>query len=381
MTKQLMRTTLFLFLLAACARYSVGADAAPAEPAATTAGPAAEKWDSTYTEWKEMLAKLRELRGRYSTAEEDQLASLRQEYRDLVAEGEGLIERLRADGAAAYAEAPNVDRELAKFLVKLAEDDISNDRYERAAELAQLLLDNDCDAPQLYDSAGCAAFALHDFDKAKEYLGQAQQAGALSESGEKYLAEVDNYIELWKKEQEILRAEAEADDLPRVRIETNKGEFTVELFENEAPQTVGNFISLVEKGFYDGIVFHRVLPNFMAQGGCPKGTGQGGPGYTIYDEHDRDDARMHFRGYLSMANTGRQNTGGSQFFLTFVPTTFLDGKHTAFGRVVKGMDVLSKIQRRNPEETPPLPKPDQIIEAKVLRKRDHEYKPTKVGQQ
>jgi cyclophilin family peptidyl-prolyl cis-trans isomerase len=153
----------------------------------------------------------------------------------------------------------------------------------------------------------------------------------------------------------------------------------VELFENEAPQTVGNFISLVENGFYDGTVFHRVLPNFMAQGGCPKGTGQGGPGYTIYDEHDRDDARMHFRGYLSMANTGRKNSGGSQFFLTFVPTPHLNDKHTVFGRVIEGMDVLERIQRRDPDKQGNLPEPDKIIKMEVLRKRpDKKYVPTKV---
>jgi len=372
MTRQLLRNKLFLFSCAVLVLFSVGAGVA-------TAGPAADKWNSTYTEWKQLLAQLRELRGRYDTAEEDQLASLRQEYRDLVAKGSDLIERLRADGVEAYKEAPNEDRGLARFLVKLTEDDVRNDRYERATELAQLLLDNGCDEKKLYNSAGVAAFALHNFDKAKEYLEEGQNAGVLSENGKKFAAEVDNYIELWNKEQEIRQAEAEADDLPRVKIETNKGELVVELFENEAPQTVGNIISLVEKGFYDKLTFHRVLPNFMAQGGCPKGTGQGGPGYNIYDEHDRDDARMHFRGCLSMANTGRKNTGGSQFFLTFVPTPRLNDKHTVFGRVIEGTDVLERIQRRDPDKQGNLPEPDKIIKMEVLRKRpDKKYVPTKV---
>jgi cyclophilin family peptidyl-prolyl cis-trans isomerase len=351
----------------------------PVGAGAASAGPAADKWDSTYTQWKELLAQLRELREKYKTAEEDQLPSLRLEYRDLVAKGSDLIERLRADGVAAYKEAPNEDRVLAKFLVKLTEDDLRSDRYERAADLAQLLLDNDCEENQLYNSAGVAAFALHDFEKAKEYFDKGADAGALKEDGQKYAAEVDNYIELWKKEQEIRKAEAEADDLPRVKIETNKGELVVELFENEAPQTVGNFINLVERNFYDGLTFHRVLPNFMAQGGCPQGTGEGGPLYNIYDEHDRDDARMHFRGCLSMANTGRKNTGGSQFFLTFVPTPSLNNKHTVFGRVIEGIDVLERIQRRDPEKQGNLPEPDKIIKMEVVRKRpDKKYVPTKV---
>jgi cyclophilin family peptidyl-prolyl cis-trans isomerase len=183
----------------------------------------------------------------------------------------------------------------------------------------------------------------------------------------------------WKKEQEIRAAEAKADDLPRVLLKTNRGDIEIELFENEAPIATANFISLVEKGFYNGLGFHRVLDGFMAQGGDPKGDGSGGPDYKIPCECHQPNFRKHFRGSLSMAHAGR-DTGGSQFFLTFIPTSFLDGKHTAFGRVVKGIDVLAKIRRRNPDDAKAtLPSPDKILEAKVLRKRPHEYVPKKVG--
>jgi cyclophilin family peptidyl-prolyl cis-trans isomerase len=343
-----------------------------------TAGPTADKWDSTYGEWKDLLAQLRELRTKYGTAEESELESLKQQYADLVAKGRDMIERLRADGLAAYEEAPNEDRELTRFLVKLTEDDIRNDKYEKAAEVAKLLIDNDCGEKAVYNSAGIAAFALHDFPLAKECLEEAKSADALSGNGEKFVDEVDNYIEFWKKEQQLREAEEKADDLPRVKLQTNKGELVIELLENEAPQTVGNFVSLVEKGFYDGLTFHRVLPGFMAQGGCPKGDGTGGPGYSIYCECDRDDARMHFRGSLSMAHSGR-NTGGSQFFLTVVPTPWLNDQHTVFGRVVEGLDVLEQLQRRDPDKEGALPEPDKIVKAEVLRKRpDHKYVPTKV---
>jgi cyclophilin family peptidyl-prolyl cis-trans isomerase len=116
---------------------------------------------------------------------------------------------------------------------------------------------------------------------------------------------------------------------------------------------------------------------FMAQGGDPTGTGTGGPGYTIPCECYRPDFRVHFRGSLSMAHAGR-DTGGSQFFLTFRPTRHLDGQHTVFGRVVKGMDVLAKIQRRDPDN-PQGPEPDKIVEAKVVRKRSHPYEPKKTA--
>jgi cyclophilin family peptidyl-prolyl cis-trans isomerase len=143
---------------------------------------------------------------------------------------------------------------------------------------------------------------------------------------------------------------------------------------------VGNFINLVESGFYDGLKFHRVLPGFMAQGGCPKGDGTGGPGYSIYCECNQPNHRKHFRGSLSMAKSAAANTGGSQFFITFAPTPHLDGKHTVFGRVIEGMDVLSKLQRIDPtgQQAPAYVEPDTIISAEVVRKRDHEYLPTKV---
>ena len=160
-------------------------------------------------------------------------------------------------------------------------------------------------------------------------------------------------------------------------MKTNRGDIVIELFEDQAPNTVANFISLIEDKFYDGLTFHRVLENFMAQGGCPKGDGTAGPGYSIPCECYTDNYRKHFRGTLSMAHAGR-DTGGSQFFLTFLPTPHLDGKHTAFGRVVEGMDVLPKLKRRDPDK-PDGSDPDKIIEAKVLRKRPHPYKPKKVG--
>jgi cyclophilin family peptidyl-prolyl cis-trans isomerase len=144
------------------------------------------------------------------------------------------------------------------------------------------------------------------------------------------------------------------------------------LFENEAPNTVLNFITLVDKGFYNGLKFHRVLPGFMAQGGDPKGDGTGGPGYTIPDECAQANHRLHFRGSLSMAHSDKPDSNGSQFFLMFMPWESLNGKHTVFGRVTSGFDVLAKIKRRDPREKT-VGAADTIIEAKVTRRRSHPY--------
>ena len=124
-------------------------------------------------------------------------------------------------------------------------------------------------------------------------------------------------------------------------IETNQGTIKVELFEDKAPKTTKNFIDLAQKGFYDGVVFHRVIDGFMIQGGDPTGTGRGGPGYKIDDEFHRE-LRHDAPGILSMANAG-PNTGGSQFFITLAPTPWLDRKHAIFGKVIDGMDVVERI--------------------------------------
>ncbi len=127
----------------------------------------------------------------------------------------------------------------------------------------------------------------------------------------------------------------------KVKFTTNKGVFVAEMYEDKAPLTTKNFIELVEKGFYDGIIFHRVIDGFMIQGGDPTGTGMGGPGYTIKDEFG-EGLKHDDEGILSMANAG-PNTGGSQFFITLAKTPWLNGHHAIFGKVVEGMNVVRVI--------------------------------------
>jgi cyclophilin family peptidyl-prolyl cis-trans isomerase len=126
-------------------------------------------------------------------------------------------------------------------------------------------------------------------------------------------------------------------------FETSLGNFEIELFEERAPKTAGNFIELADRGFYDGLVFHRVIDGFMIQGGCPQGSGTGGPGYHIEDEF-HPELRHDAAGTLSMANAG-PNTGGSQFFITLAATPWLDDHHAVFGRVHSGLEVVQAIGR------------------------------------
>jgi peptidyl-prolyl cis-trans isomerase B (cyclophilin B) len=129
--------------------------------------------------------------------------------------------------------------------------------------------------------------------------------------------------------------------LKKAVIETEKGNIVIELFEKDAPNTVANFESLIKKGFYNGLIFHRVIPGFVIQGGCPHGTGTGGPGYKIKCEINPN---KHVRGSLSMAHAGK-DTGGSQFFVCYDAFPHLDGLHTVFGKVLEGMEVVDTIKQ------------------------------------
>lgn len=142
-----------------------------------------------------------------------------------------------------------------------------------------------------------------------------------------------------------------------VKLETDKGDIYLDLYDDKTPVTTGSFLDLVGSGFYDGLTFHRVIPNFMIQGGDPKGDGSGGPGFTIPDEADK--GLKHVRGSLSMAKTPTPNSGSTQFFVCHSPQAHLDGVHTVFGECIQGMDVVDKIQQG-----------DNINKAVILKKSD-----------
>jgi peptidyl-prolyl cis-trans isomerase B (cyclophilin B) len=147
--------------------------------------------------------------------------------------------------------------------------------------------------------------------------------------------------------------------MSKATLQTNSGPITVEFFDDDAPKTVENFRKLADEGFYDGLIFHRVIPDFMIQGGCPQGTGTGGPGYEFEDEFN--DHKI-VRGALAMANAG-PNTNGSQFFIVTTPAApWLDGKHTVFGEVVDGMDAVDTIEKSDTDGR------DKPVEAKTIEK-------------
>jgi len=150
----------------------------------------------------------------------------------------------------------------------------------------------------------------------------------------------------------------------KVLLETSKGKITIELY-NEMPITAGNFEKLVKSGFYDGVIFHRVIDGFMIQGGNPTGTGMGGPGYNIKDEFTETDLDENNRGTIAMANAG-PNTGGSQFFINLADNNYLDGKHPVFGKVVSGMNVVDSIAKADTNSNDKPLETIKIIKASII---------------
>jgi cyclophilin family peptidyl-prolyl cis-trans isomerase len=218
-----------------------------------------------------------------------------------------------------------------------------------------------------------ALMAEHRFDEAQETLdllpeGSTGAKASVQARLDILRRQVPDYIDRWAVELELRSSEESADDLPRVELVTGRGRIVLELFESQAPNTVANFIKLVDEGYYAGTVFYRHVPGSLIEGGDTLSDdetvqpGSSDPGYRIPDEHEREDARSHFSGSVAMARSGGADSGGSRFYLCGKPMPDRNGRYTVFGRIIEGLDVARQLR-----------KDDVLDSARVLRKRDHEY--------
>jgi cyclophilin family peptidyl-prolyl cis-trans isomerase len=248
--------------------------------------------------------------------------------------------------------------------------------YEKSAEL----WGQACQRAATFEALKSWGEALIDsarFAEAKAAFARATEAATSDRERRetRTLAQnIDAYLAKWEIEKKLRAQSAEKNDLPQVRITTDRGVMIAELFEDAAPNTVANFIELTEKGFYNGLMFHRCQAQFMVQGGDPSGNGSGGPGYTIKDEFMLPGSRLHYRGSLSMANQNRADSGGSQFFVCNATPYWLNGKHTVFGRVIQGLEA-AEVPALDPTNKAA---PFRIQKIEVIRKRDHDYVATKI---
>jgi cyclophilin family peptidyl-prolyl cis-trans isomerase len=332
------------------------------------------EFDAAGRDFKELVSDMTVLQAQYHQPKADRDA-IEARFKEASTKAVAASERFEA-AALALAVADPSNAEARQVTGEAIKGAVRADAPETALEKAAKLRDAGVADGDICLVAATAAIVTSQLDDAADWLAKARAAGARKDRADELEQAIEHDRLKVDDEMAKRKADAAADDRPRVKLSTSAGDAGVELFEDEAPNTVANFVSLVEKGFYDGTPFHRVIGGFMAQGGDPKGTGSGGPGYAIACEVDNPSARKHFRGTLSMAHAG-PNTGGSQFFLTFRPTEHLDGKHTVFGRVIEGFEVLPRIMRTTDDQGRALSgiQPDTIVKAEVVRKRNHPYVP------
>lgn len=377
-----------------------------AAPSTALADPARAKtqFDIAADAMREHIKQMRQLAVEYHLTDTPaQARPIREQWIKFLNEGRSVHDRMVEAALADYASHPSAESREAQFLYQVAARNADADRFDGMLPVLERLKDSGFTAQSFDLCFGLTAAASNQFAAALPFLEKARSNlqkgledlgknrdlndeqrekigaqmfeayGLLSE-----LSQVEAYQSLWDAEQKAREQDAQGEPLPQVLIHTTKGDFVVELYENQAPNTVANFISLCEKGFYDGLPFHRVLTHFMAQGGCPNRDGSGDPGYSIPTELDGSSHRNFFRGTLGMALSNTPDSGGSQFFVCYMPRMFLNGKYVAFGRVIEGMNVLSDLTHIDPEKKDkeaPADPPDEIVSTKVLRKRDHPYTP------
>lgn len=278
---------------------------------------------------------------------------------------------------------PGQHEEITNHLLRILQLQLSGQQYRNvpfnpfdAMKSYQRLVDGGIETPTISLLGYQLNFLLNDFEAARLLLFEANARG--HQGAQPVLDQLRIITGKWMRELRLRKADAES-NVPRVKIELDVGDVVVELFEDQAPNTVANFVSLVEAGFYDGMAFNQVSPKDAAMAGSPTVDGLGGPGYAIKDECEGENIRHHFTGVISMFPV-QKDGGGSQFLITKQPQPKLDGKITAFGRVVEGLENVYKIKvvdrTRGVAANSPLP--TEIKKMTVLSKRDHEYKPEKI---
>jgi cyclophilin family peptidyl-prolyl cis-trans isomerase len=363
------------------------AEALPCSPLAQAQSPTElrQLFDNELAAWKQSAKDAVVANENYLLGDADQAATYRDEWIRAIETGRSKFQSLIVTSIKRLREESSPDPEVLSFLGRVLESRYDIGDYEGAYEVGQSLIATVPDAPGLLVRQIFVTFATNRFEECKGLLEKVTQlTGGLPPELASISASIDDQIAAWKSESDAREAEAKADDLPRVELMISQNGTTdrmvLELFENEAPNTVANFISLVEKGFYDGRQFFRVTTHFDAASGCPQDDGTGNPGHFVPSEAANPSARKHFRGSLAMVSMAPDGRAGSQFYMMFTPNPGLNGRATVIGRVVEGTHVLDRITRshfvdssnQKLQKIPDIPL-STIESARVLRKRNHEY--------
>ncbi len=349
-----------------------------------------EKFSTALGDWKQSAKDAVIALENFRYCDADEAETYRQNWIQAVEKGRDSFHSLVDTGLKRIEAESPPDVEVLSFLVLVLKWRYDIGDYEEAYEVGRVTLATVPDAAGLLVRHIFSAFATNRFDECQLSLQKlVQLTGGIPPELGSIVSAIDGLVEAWNHETELRTAESKADDLPRVELQIQEYETThrivLELFENEAPNTVANFISLVEQGFYDGRSFFRVATHFDATSGCPTDDGAGNPGYFIRSEAAQPGARQHFRGSLAMVSSDQTGQAGSQFYLMFSPIPVLNGRATVFGRIVEGLDVLDRMTRthfvddsnQKLQQIPGIT-PAKIEFARVLRKRNHGYRPEKI---
>lgn len=342
-------------------------------------------------EWRDVLTEINAVTIRYQNATDSQLSELRQRHRELESQARLQFRDLFGQAVKITQQSPGVDGDVTDFLSRATQYRFNRDNYEMTGEAAEALMQVLEQGRGLPEIAGVSYWATNQHERARPFLEQAVGMGLLDEKSRGVLESLERLEQAWKVEQEKLEAEAKANDLPRVSFQTTRGEIVVELFENEAPNTVANFIRLVEEGTYRNIPFYQVLAGRVALAGDVR-VDPATMGFVIADENKTPDARAAFRGYLAMTKLPTPpesvelktypNSASSHFFMTYRPIMGTNAEHTIFGRIIEGIEHFTALTRVDPskekKEGEEEEKPDYILEAEVIRKRPHDYEPNRI---
>jgi cyclophilin family peptidyl-prolyl cis-trans isomerase len=348
----------------------------------------AEEYNTAFQKFRDSLAPVREHYLRHQVAwdlygDNDRLRKFSQASAKSHLALMGWTEQM----AKVYATDPAKFGGIGNLMEEMVLKESAADRFEAILPLARTLFKSDSKhSDDLLEAIAYTGYAMNDFDLSWAALAKLSQQKTLPARLQIMLEDTAGMKAKWERELKFREADANSNTNPRVLLFTNRGEIEIELFEDQAPQAVANFIFLVERGFYKRKLFFRVVEHLAAQTGCERGDGQGNAGYTIPGEMQREDHRDIFRGSLLFAvgsdeetKEPKPDTASSQFLISMMPQPHLDGKMTVFGRIISGeqwlgtlvrMDLSDEKQKKDKSN-----KPDFIMEASVIRKRDHKYVP------
>jgi cyclophilin family peptidyl-prolyl cis-trans isomerase len=320
---------------------------------------------------------------RYYNGEREESREQREKYFECLAKGESLKWQIVDRVISLARRIENPSDEQKKMIYVAARICAEASRFDALYQIASRMIKLDPKTGAWRQMYAMAVMNTNRFEEASQYVQQ--EPAIVSDLPDKFqdaYRDLPTLLAAAADERARDEAHASGPARPRVLFKTNKGEFVVELFEDEAPETVANFVSLVEKGFYDGLKFFMVRKDSRSQTGSPANNGDGHAGYTIRDESGREDRRHHLTYVLTMARSDVPDSASSQFFILNRPMLELDGVHTAFGRILSGFDAFEQLaatvatDEDGNEVVIPGTIPDTIISATVLNKRDHEYRPT-----